>query len=83
MKFSVATLVAFAVMALAYPNIRKLPSPPVDSQEAILTLSPDPIEKRQNVPVVDASVPAMTDRFGNVIPFDATRVYQDAKDSGI
>ena len=64
MKFSVATLVAFAAMALAYPNIH-------------------PIEKRQNVPVVDASVPAMTDRFGNVIPFDATRVYQDAKDSGI
>ncbi|KAK3689821.1 hypothetical protein B0T22DRAFT_481014 [Podospora appendiculata] len=32
---------------------------------------------------VDASVPAMSDKNGNVVPFDAANVYQDALAKGI
>jgi hypothetical protein len=66
MKFSVATLVAFAAMALAYP-------------ESL------PVERRQSntIPNVDAQIPAMTDRAGNVIPFNAANVYKDASTKGL
>ena len=39
--------------------------------------------RRQNVPAVDASVPAMTDRAGNIIPFDSTKVYQNLAANGL
>lgn len=32
---------------------------------------------------VDVNAAAMTDQEGNVIPFDATKVYQANKDAGI
>ncbi|KAK1831236.1 hypothetical protein QBC39DRAFT_259304 [Podospora conica] len=71
MKFTIATVVAFAAMALASPTSSKsLPSMPA-------------VEKRQNVPAVDASIPAMTDRAGNVIPFDSTKVYQALTANGL
>ncbi|KAK0749847.1 hypothetical protein B0T18DRAFT_427904 [Schizothecium vesticola] len=64
MKFTIATVVAFAAMALASPAMI-------------------PVVKRQNAPAVDASVPAMTDRAGNVIPFDSTKVYQNLAANGL
>ena len=44
-----------------------------------------PVQRRQaNIQgQVDASIPAMTDRAGNVIPFNAAAVYLDAVAKGI
>jgi len=40
--------------------------------------------KRQNIVTnIDVSVPAMTDSQGNVVPFDATKVYLAAKANGL
>ncbi|KAK1757245.1 hypothetical protein QBC47DRAFT_400874 [Echria macrotheca] len=65
MKFTVAAVLAFAAMAVAYPNVN--------------------VERRQSntIPNVDASIPAMSDQAGNVIPFDSTKVYKDATAKGL
>jgi hypothetical protein len=65
MKFTIATVLAFAAMALAYPATGR--DAPVKRQAAD----------------IDVSQPAMTDQTGNVIPFDAATVYQDAAAKGI
>lgn len=80
MKFTIATVVAFAAMALASPAISESCRP---SSELRILTRPVPIDKRQNVPAVDASIPAMTDRAGNVIPFDSTKVYQNLAANGL
>jgi hypothetical protein len=41
------------------------------------------LDRRQDIPNVDASIPSMTDRTGNVIPFNAAGVYKDATAKGI
>lgn len=43
------------------------------------------VERRQNqdIPAVDASIPAMSNRNGDVVPFNTAGVYQDAKAKGI
>ncbi|KAH6623521.1 hypothetical protein F5144DRAFT_364659 [Chaetomium tenue] len=66
MKFTIATVLAFATMALAYPAVER-----------------DAPVKRQNAVTVDVSQPAMSDQTGNVIAFDAAKVYQDAAAKGI
>ncbi|GAB1317599.1 hypothetical protein MFIFM68171_07809 [Madurella fahalii] len=67
MKFTVTAVLAFAAVAFAYP-----------------TMEHDAPVRRQNVVNnIDVSVPAMTDQNGNVVPFDANRVYQDARAKGI
>jgi hypothetical protein len=65
MKFTIATVLAFAAMALAYPAADR-----------------DAPVKRQTADI-DVSQPAMSDQTGNVIPFDAANVYQDAAAKGI
>ncbi|KAM7207992.1 hypothetical protein V8F20_001786 [Naviculisporaceae sp. PSN 640] len=42
------------------------------------------VVKRQSQSLVtDVSQAAMTDRSGNVVPFDSKNVYQDAKERGL
>jgi hypothetical protein len=49
-----------------------------------LTNMPSAPVRRQNIVAnIDVQVPAMTDASGNVIPFDATKVYQDATAKGL
>ncbi|KAK3384950.1 hypothetical protein B0H63DRAFT_174459 [Podospora didyma] len=67
MKFTIATLLALATMALASDRN----SPYVQPRQLDIQNSVDP------------SIPAMTDRFGNVIPFNAANVYKDATAKGI
>ena len=85
MKFSIATIVAFAALALASPASSK--SLATADYQVVTPIHidsvPVPVERRQNVPAVDAAIPAMTDRSGNVIPFDAAKVYQDAAAKGL
>ena len=85
MKFSIATVVAFAALALASPaSSTSLGTVEYQEVTQIHTDSvPVPVVKRQNVPAVDAAIPAMADRNGNVIPFDAAKVYQDAAAKGL
>ncbi|KAK4463330.1 hypothetical protein QBC42DRAFT_69666 [Cladorrhinum samala] len=65
MKFTIATVLALATVAVAYPHVD--PNAPV---------------RRQNiVGQIDPAIPAMTDRQGNVIPFEATKVYLAAADA--
>ncbi|KAK3985614.1 hypothetical protein QBC44DRAFT_373939 [Cladorrhinum sp. PSN332] len=65
MKFTIATVFALAAVAVAYPHVD--PNAPV---------------RRQNiVGAIDPAIPAMTDRQGNVIPFDASKVYLAAQDA--
>ncbi|KXX74611.1 hypothetical protein MMYC01_208215 [Madurella mycetomatis] len=67
MKFTVAAVLAFVTVAFAYPAVEH-----------------DAPVRRQNIANnIDVSVPAMTDQGGNVVPFDANRVYQDARAKGI
>ncbi|EGS22203.1 uncharacterized protein CTHT_0017200 [Thermochaetoides thermophila DSM 1495] len=67
MKFFAAVL-AFAAVAVAYPSVPEHNAP----------------VKRQNIVTnIDVSVPAMTDSQGNVVPFDATKVYLAAKANGL
>jgi len=40
-------------------------------------------DRRQNIPNVDASIPAMSNRNGDVIPFNTAGVYKDATAKGI
>lgn len=42
-----------------------------------------PVKRQNTIPAVDASIPAMSDQNGNVVPFDATKVYQDATAKGL
>ncbi|KAH6615679.1 hypothetical protein B0J18DRAFT_468958 [Chaetomium sp. MPI-SDFR-AT-0129] len=67
MKFTLATVLALATVAFAYPTV----------QENV------PVKRQANIAGnVVAQTPAMSDQAGNVIPFDSTKVYQDAKVKG-
>lgn len=48
-----------------------------------LALPSGHIDRRQDIPSVDASIPAMSNRLGQVIPFNTAGVYLDAKAKGI
>lgn len=51
----------------------------------MLTTNLVPVERRQSntIPNVDAKIPAMTDAAGNIVPFNAARVYKDAAAKGL
>ncbi|KAK4249963.1 hypothetical protein C7999DRAFT_29429 [Corynascus novoguineensis] len=67
MKFTIATVLALAATAFAYPAVDK-----------------NAPAKRQNIAGnIDPSVSSMTDASGNVVPFDATKVFKDATAKGI
>jgi len=66
MKFTIATVLALAAVAFAYPAVDNAPV------------------KRQNIVTnLDVSIPAMSDASGNVVPFDASKVYLAAKAKGL
>ncbi|KAG7293830.1 hypothetical protein NEMBOFW57_003888 [Staphylotrichum longicolle] len=67
MKFTVATILALASLAVAYPAVDN--SAPVKRQDIVTN--------------IDVSIPAMSDASGNVIPFDATKVYKAAAAKGL
>ncbi|KAK3319838.1 hypothetical protein B0T19DRAFT_273105 [Cercophora scortea] len=69
MKFTISTVFALIAVASAFSQ---------GDQNAFLRARQAATQGQ-----VDASVPAMTDKNGNVVPFDATKVYQDALAKGL
>jgi hypothetical protein len=79
MKFTLATVLAFAAMAVAYPAVGNGSSSLRFCRVVSgLTCLSAPV-KRQNIVTMDITQPAMSDGTGNVIPFDSTKVAQVAK----
>ncbi|KAK3376656.1 hypothetical protein B0T24DRAFT_224805 [Lasiosphaeria ovina] len=69
MKFTIATFFALASVALAFS---------IEDRNARF------VQPRQaDVNSVDASIPAMSDRNGNVLPFNTAGVYKDATAKGL
>jgi len=90
MKFTIAAVLALVSVAAAYsPSERPQGLSSLSNThltELTLTLpSSTGFVKRQATGqnAVDVGAPAMTDRNGNVIPFRADAVYQDALAKGI
>lgn len=46
-------------------------------------LASAPVKRQDIVTNIDVSIPAMSDASGNVIPFDATKVYKAAAAKGL
>ncbi|KAL2137130.1 hypothetical protein VTI74DRAFT_8762 [Chaetomium olivicolor] len=67
MKFTVATVLALAAVAFAYPRVE----------------NSAPVKRQNVVPNVEAQVPAMSDANGNIVPFDSSKVFKDAAAKGI
>ncbi|KAK3942041.1 hypothetical protein QBC46DRAFT_339952 [Diplogelasinospora grovesii] len=68
MKFIFAAVFALAAVVAAYSD---------EDHDAFIR------RQANNIQQMDPSVPAMTDQNGNVIPFDAANVYQDALAKGL
>ncbi|AEO68060.1 28301073-72a6-4a58-9c7e-5614e5c2a63a [Thermothielavioides terrestris] len=67
MKLIVASILALAATALAYPAVEEKA----------------PVKRQNIVNDFDITTPAMTDAAGNVVPFEATKVHQDATAKGL